>query len=542
MPRLFWVCFYGFNMAIVSALFAGLFGRLLGPRKGATAAVIGLGLYTVLVGADAAVVRAALMGGFALFARQVGRRQQALNTMAFTAALMALADPQVPWDVGFQLSFAATLGLVLYAQPMQDGFANLLSRRWPRSTARKIAAPVGEFVLFTFAAQITTLPIMAYHFGSVSWVAFLANPAILPAQPPIMTLGGLALILGVIWLPLGKLTAPLAWPFVLYTIRAVEFFAGFSGGTLNLGDFSLVWVLLFYAVLFGLTFRWPQVREWLAARRENRAQGIAIPVLVVLGVATIFVWRTAFTAPDGLLHFTMLDVGSGDAILLQTPGGRSVLINGGPSASQLSDGLGRRLPPFAKELDWLIVASPQAEQIGALPRTLERFPPQNVLWAGSPSPSREADYLRETLTSLEVQPVEALAGQTLELGDGAILKVLTVSERGAILLLEWNQFRALLPLGANPKAQETLRMGQSVGNVSVLLLADQGYAALNSPAWINNLRPQLALLSVAADDREGRPDRETIDALGGYSLLRTDQHGWIQVVTDGQQMWVEVEK
>jgi len=82
-------------MAIVSGLFAGLFGHMLGPRKGALAAVIGLGLYTVLVGADAAVVRAAIMGGFALFARQVGRRQQALNTMAFTAALMALADPQV---------------------------------------------------------------------------------------------------------------------------------------------------------------------------------------------------------------------------------------------------------------------------------------------------------------------------------------------------------------------------------------------------------------------------------------------------------------
>ncbi len=183
---------------------------MLGPRKGAVAAVIGLSLYTVLVGADAAVVRAAIMGGFALFARQVGRRQQALNTMAFTAALMALGDPQVPWDVGFQFSFAATLGLVLYAQPMQDGFANLLSRRMEKSKARKIAAPVGEYILFTFAAQITTLPIMAYHFGAISWVAFLANPTILPTQPPTMTLGGLALILGVLYLPLGNLTAPLA--------------------------------------------------------------------------------------------------------------------------------------------------------------------------------------------------------------------------------------------------------------------------------------------------------------------------------------------
>jgi competence protein ComEC len=532
----------GFNMVIVAGLFTGVFGRLLGPRKGAFAAVIGLGLYTVLVGADAAVVRAAIMGGFALFARQVGRRQQALNTMAITAALMAVANPQVPWDVGFQLSFAATLGLVLYAQPMQDGFASLLSRRLSQEKALKVAAPVGEYILFTFAAQITTLPIMAYHFGSISWVAFLANPAILPAQPPIMTLGGLALILGVIWLPLGKLAAPLAWPFVLYTIRTVEFFARFPGGSIHLGELGLLWVLLFYLILFGITFGWAQIRAWMTARKENLVQGIAIPLIILLGISSVLVWRMVFSAPDGLLHITVLDVGSGDAILLQTPGGGSMLINGGPSAAQLSDGLGRRLPPFTRDLDWLVVAAPRAEQIAGLPRVLERFPPGNVLWAGLPSPSREADYLREILANLDIQTVDALPGQVLDLGDGATLQVLTVSERGAILLLEWDHFRALLPLGADLESQEALRMGQDVGDVSVLLLANQGYAPLNSPQWINNLHPQLALLSVAPDDRDGRPDRETLDALGGYSLLRTDQHGWIQIVTDGQEMWVEVEK
>ena len=187
------------------------------------------------------------------------------------------------------------------------------------------------------------------------------------------------IILGVLWLPFGKLTAPLAWLFVTYTIRAVEFFAGFSGGTIALGNFSLVWVILFYIGLFGLTFGWQQIQAWLSTRRENLAQGIAIPVIALLGISAVSVWRMAFTAPDGLLHLTVLDVGSGDAILLQTPGERSVLINGGPSASRLSDGLGRRLPPFQRELDWLVVASPREEQIAGLPRTLERFTPANVL-------------------------------------------------------------------------------------------------------------------------------------------------------------------
>ena len=164
------------------------------------------------------------------------------------------------------------------------------------------------------------------------------------------------------------------------------------------------------------------------------------------------------------------------------------------------------------------------------------------MWAGLSSPTREADYLREKLTNLNVQPVEALPNQIFDLGKGTTLQVLTVSDRGATFLLEWDRFRALLPLGADADSQESIGMGADVGPVTVLLLAEQGYAPLNQPEWISNLRPQLTLLSVAADDPAGRPDREVLDALGGYSLLRTDQHGWVQIATDGQRMWVEVER
>ncbi|MEJ2601096.1 MAG: ComEC/Rec2 family competence protein, partial [Anaerolineales bacterium] len=111
----------GFNITILAGLFSTLFVKLLGKRRrylaaGLSAAAIGL--YTIRVGAEAAVVRAALMGALALFARQVGRQQDGLNSLGLVAALMALANPNILWDVGFQLSFMATLGLVLYAEPL----------------------------------------------------------------------------------------------------------------------------------------------------------------------------------------------------------------------------------------------------------------------------------------------------------------------------------------------------------------------------------------------------------------------------------------
>jgi len=216
------------------------------------------------------VVRAALMGGLTLFAVQLGRRQDGFNTLAFVALLMALFNPYVLWDVGFQLSFLATLGLVLYAGALSQGFVSLAGRCLPPESARKLARPVSEYVLFTLAASLTTLPVILYHFGRLSLVSLIANPAILPAQPPLMVLGGSSLLLGLLFEPLGRLAAALTLPFAAYTVRAAELFASIPGSALPVGKVSLGWVVLFYGLLFGLTFFGGRVRTWRLWRQRRR--------------------------------------------------------------------------------------------------------------------------------------------------------------------------------------------------------------------------------------------------------------------------------
>jgi competence protein ComEC len=526
----------GFNIAIIAGLFVLLFSRLLGKRKGALAAIIGIIVYTVLVGATASVVRAAIMGGLGIFASQTGRRQNGLNTLAFTGGVMAIINPNVLWDIGFQLSFAATLGMILYAGAFQNWFSGLLSRRIPSETARKIADPVGAYVLFTLAAQLTTLPIMAYQFGRISLIALLANPFVLPAQPAVEILSGLALLLNLIYLPLGKLAGWLAWPFAAYTDRAVEFFNRFPHGVIVLGEFSFLFVVLFYAILFGLTF------AKLGLKKSLR--GVLVPsvILALLGIATFLAWSAVFTVPDGALHLTFLNVGSADAILIQTPTGRSLLVDGGQSPSTLADALGRRLSPFDRHLDWLVVASPQEQQVAALPNDLELFPPDNVMWAGYPDASYSSDQVNQWLAGSATPILPASTGAALDLGKGAKLKVVGVSPRGAVLLVEWQGFRALLPVGMNLDTLAALDNGKKIGQVSVLLLADSGFGQLNPPDWIAALQPHLAVLSVAAGDPNGLPEQPVLDELAGTTLLRTDRNGWIKVSTDGTRMWVDVEK
>ncbi len=530
----------GFNITIIAGLLVGVFSRIFGGgqfgvRRAAIFALLGIAVYTILVGANAAVVRAAIMGGTAVFASLVGRRQAGLNTLAVVAAVMAAFNPQVLWNIGFQLSFAATLGLVLYAEPLKGAFERLASRYVPVETAQKWSQPVGEYVLFTLAAQVLVLPIIIYNFQRISLSSLIANPLILPAQPPVMILGGLALLAGTIYYPLGQILASLAWPFVAYTIRVVEFLASFPGGALDLGEVSGFAVTAFYTLLFGLTFagaRSGKVVEWIKP-------GMALAGLSVL---TILIWRAALAAPDGLLHLTLLDVGTGDAILIQSPSGRTILVDGGPSTRSLSDALGRRLPVGQRQLDWLVVAAAGEGQIGGLPANLERFPPQKVLWAGPAQGSYPARNLQVKLAELDIQVASAETGQVLDLGQGAFLRLLAVGRRGAVLLLEWEHFRVLLPVGLDFEILEDLQSQPELRGLTALLLAESGYAPVNPNEWIEKLAPQIVLLSVAAGDLEGLPSPETLAAVDGYNLLRTDRNGWIELTTDGEQMWVEVQR
>jgi len=532
----------GFNISIIAGLFFLFFSRIFGQRRGTLFAILGIIFYTALVGGSAAVVRAAIMGILSLFARQVGRRQMALNTLLAVAMLMCLWNPLYVWDVGFQLSFFATLGIILYAEPFSQFAANLLNRYFPLSTAEKIIQPLSDFVLLTFAAQLTTIPIMAYHFQRISLVSFIANPFILPAQPAVMILGGAAVFLSLLWIPLGQLAAWIALPFVAYTIRIVELFGKVPHGTLFLGDFSIGFVILFYAALLSLTFGWSRLGELTQAARRRAGVIGAGGAILVLSLALLLISRAASAFPDKLLHVTFLDVGSADAVFIKTPSGKSILINGGSSVTILSDELGRRVSAFDRRLDWLVIANTQEDQVAALPRVIERYPPDAVLWSGNEQGSFSSRVLDEYLTLQSIPVTMAEQGQILDLGDGATLKILTTGSRGSVILIEWKNFRALLPIGMSFEALDELQNGASVGPVSVLSLADSGYAPSNPPEWIANLNPELIVLPVAAGDIDGMPDAETLEAIKDYSLLRTDENGWIEIATNGEQMWVNAER
>ena len=486
------VAISGFNIAILAGLIVALLGRLLPRGQAALAAVLLIGAYTLLVGGSPPVVRAAIMGAVGLFGGLIGRRQAGANSLTFTAALMCLFNPWLPWDPSFQLSFMATLGLVLYAEPLQHWLTGWLERRLPAhpgasgpdraSKARRIAAPLAEYVLFTLAAQITTLPVIAYHFGRLSFSALLANPLALPPQPALMVLGGLSLLGGLLWQPLGQLLAWLAWPLAAYTLRITALLAELPGGAISIGQITPALVLLFYALLFAVTLL-PRLPANHALRRTVQPAAW----IAALGLLAVTAWSAALPLPDGRLHVEFF---SGGSALITTPGGRSLLLAGQVS-QPLKDAL-----PSARCLDALVIFTAPSSGLADL---LERCPPRQIYWAAPP----EASAL-DPLSS----PQETLAnGEALRLEDGLLLRTVGRTAKGAAMLLEWRGLAVAWPNGLPP--------GQ-VPAVQVLALGEPDLA-VDAQAW------QAQWILVEGD--------------GPAHWTRLNQ--WLRLSSDGQQMWIE---
>ena len=201
----------GFNIAIIAALISKLFKRIFPFGWDALASVIAIAFYTVLVGAQPPVVRAAIMGVIALPAYLLGRRLIGMNVLAFTAAIMVFFSPALLLDVSFQLSFLATLGIMVFTDPLKDLFLRLIQRFFHIENPGGWVDWVSDYFLVTLAAQFAVFPIILYHFNYLSVVSIPANFLILPVQPAVMVLGGIALLVGMLFLPAGQLVAKIAW-------------------------------------------------------------------------------------------------------------------------------------------------------------------------------------------------------------------------------------------------------------------------------------------------------------------------------------------
>lgn len=527
----------GENVVLLALLATPLLAALGIPLRARLIWLLALiALYVPLAGGGASIQRAGAMGAAAIVATLAGRPASRLYALLLAAAATLALNPRATTDVGWQLSFAAVVGIFAFGSPLREMLvARLGSGAWRRAVADGAA--------ITIAATVFTAPLMAHHFGSLSVTSLSANLLTLPAIAPVMWLGMIVAALGQV--P-GAPVEPLNWLnslLLAFVGQVASWMASPRWALLALPMSSWASVVSAYAALLAAALL---LRRWVTGRRGMRASAgfrirwVARPVIAFAAAAIVLIALLGGGAgappqPAAGLRISVLDVGQGDAILIQPAGGPPLLVDGGPPG----DGLEAKLRSLGVvSLAAAVVTHDQSDHAGGIEELLGRLPVHRLVFsvldrrliglarASSAAPTRvaEGSELRSGSVRLDVlwPPHELLAGPRPQ----------DPNTECVVLLLRWHRFQMLLSADAEAEAVPI-----DPGPVDVLKVAHHGSTDSGLDGLLDRAVPGLAVISVGEGNPFGHPAAATIAALASHQIpvLRTDLVGTvtIEVGADG---------
>jgi len=518
-------------------------------------------LYALITGMHPPVARGAVMASVFLAAGLLGRQRTAITSLAFAAAVMVGINPQILWDASFQLSFLAMAGLIFIAPPLMS-----LGRKAVNTTIGEegvgvsLANIVTDSFSVTLAAIIAVWPLIAHYFGIVSFVAPLATLLALPALPAIIAAGAVAGLIGLAFLPIAQAIGWLAWLFISYMLFIVSGFASLPMSSIEVGSVNTTVIVVYYSALAAIV--WLGSRKGLGERIKSGAsksfsliskspkRWVIPPLLVV----AILVSVGAATMPDDELHVSFLDIGQGDAILIQK-GNQQVLVDGGPSPQALALELGDRMPFWDRTIELVVLTHPHADHLTGLVEVLQRYQVERVL---SPDLDYESSLYgewQELIDEKEIPRTPAQAGQKIDLGDGVIIEVLNpqapllagtgsdINNNSVVLHITMGKASFLLTADIEQEAEFKLIVLGADLTSTVLKVGHSGSRTSTTPEFLAAANPRVAVISVG-DNPFGHPSNEVVGRLevnlGADNIFRTDEQGTIEFITDGERLWVRM--
>ena len=522
-----------------------------------------IALYVPLAGAGPSLQRAGIMGLAGIAAMAASRPASRWYALLLAAAGTLAWNPRAWEDPGWQLSFAAVVGILVIGVPLRRGLRRAAGEVMPERghPAERVIGALADGVAITVAATIATAPLLAHHFDAISPASLPANVLALPAVAPAMWLGMLKIALGqlaaagalghAIATPLAAGLGSVAGLPVGLIASFAERFADLPGGQLVLSIRSpLALGGAYLAVAAAALFAWmavtalsPRLLGWSASWRALPARRRAAwPALTGAAVTLAAGCALARPSPPDHLAIRFLDVGQGDATLVQHPGGAAILFDGGPPEA----GTARLLRKAGVRRLALVVATHASrDHHGGLAEVLRRFPVDALLDGGDGSRDPGFRAVLQEAAARGIRRIAATAPLDLALGGGALrVRVLSPEPRPAgpvpedpnpravVAVVSAGAFDMLLSADAE---SETLRR-LDLPDVEAMKVPHHGSSDPGLRAVLGELRPELAAIEVGPNTY-GHPHPSTLSALRRASVTtyRTDRDGTVTLsLTDGE--------
>ncbi|MDO8446680.1 MAG: DNA internalization-related competence protein ComEC/Rec2 [Deltaproteobacteria bacterium] len=494
-------------------------------------------LYSMIAGSGFSIVRAAIMGGVLLMAVLLDRRRDIASLVAFAAFLILTFEPQALFDISFQLSFASVISLALIVPHLKTIYANLEERN--RTATRRILSWLAMLSFVSIAATIGTSPLVAYYFNRVSIISPVANLVTVP-------------IVGFIIVPIGLLSSiliPVSQAFsgllisvnshlLTLIIKFTALIASVPMASIRVVTPDILEVSLFYLLIASFIYR----KEFHLARR----------LLIAALAITIILESFYFLKPrlQTELKITFLDVGQGESTLVEFPGGKRMLIDGGGFPDSDLDVGEMILAPFLwhkriRDIDYLVLSHPNSDHYGGLPFVLRNFNVGEVWESGVEEESegyaefkraaREGSLRHKVVGDGEGISVNGVTIKVLNPPKGYVPKDDRAANNGSLVLKVIYGDTSFLFTGDIEKDAEYALLSKG-GDLKSTILKVPHHGSLTSSTveFLNKVRPEKAVFSVGYNNRFGFPKEAVLKRYKdiGADIYRTDRDGAITASTD----------
>lgn len=485
--------------------------------------------YMVMVGMSPSVVRACIMQIFLLIAPLFRRGSDPLTSLAAALLVILLCNPFAAASVSLQLSFSATLGMVLLSPRLYKLLAG-----WYKGKCRPLRAAlcfVAANLSATLSAVVFTAPLTAWYFRIFVLVAPLSSLLAVPAAGWSFMAAFVTVLLGFVWLPLASLLGWISWALVRYILWIANGMMSWRYHAVYFTNpYLIYWLLFLYAAFIGC-----------AATPDGKRKYLLASALSVLTL-TAAIWVNRQDYQYGVLTALTLDVGQGESVIL-TSGGETALVDCGSSNSYKDPG-GLAADTLhsmgVRELSAVVVTHYHADHTNGLYEVLRRIPVQTIYL-----PDIEDEYgVRERLVSLAEEKGAQVTYVTKETADTLGDTILTIyppvqsggdlNELGLTALASAGDFDLLITGDMSGSTEKKLVETYALPDIEVLVVSHHGSRYSSNIRFLKAVTPEAAVISVG-DNNYGHPSEETLQRLLaiGADIWRTDQQGTIRITVNG---------
>lgn len=506
---------------IILGLTYVLQNSIIGKKNEKIVCIIFLLFFMAITNFTPSVTRACIMAVLTLFSGIIYRKSDVYTNISVAALITLIFNPYNLLDLGFQLSYGGTIGIIIFIKRIQEKKSN-----------SKVINYIKQMALVSIYANIIIIPIMMYHFNTVSFTFIISNIMASPILGIIVITGFLFIIASITVKPLTRLIAIFIKPILSILIKISQICSKLPFSNILVVTPYMFNVISYYAIILYC----------IKSKKNNKCK-IIICLLIVLILINFII----YIFPQKLRIF-FIDVGQGDSTLIITPDKKTVLIDGGGSDS--SDVGEKVLLPYLLDrrilkIDYVLISHFDTDHCGGILTIMEKVKVKNIIISEQAEHSENYERFKKLMIHKKIRLIEVKKGDKIKIGRYSEFKILFPTSRllsenplnnnSIVAQFNYNNFKMLFTGDIEKLAeQQILKAEKAEIGADILKVAHHGSKTSSIPEFIKAVKPKIALIGVGKNNTFGHPNQQTIKNLENIKcrIYRTDLQGEIIIKID----------